>query len=126
LALDGGEWSTSHPDRFTPEERVPGTKLGGPQSLSERGDEEKKSFIVAAGSDVGSGILYQLRSVEIGERMIVYDKVYSLGDKSAVAYFKSLSCHKSVSNSSFHLESFRDFAHSNCRNSSIRRQDQFF
>jgi hypothetical protein len=29
-ALDGGEWSASHPDRFTPRERAPGTHwLGG-------------------------------------------------------------------------------------------------
>jgi hypothetical protein len=25
-ALDGGEWSASRPDRFTPKERVPGTR----------------------------------------------------------------------------------------------------
>jgi hypothetical protein len=29
-ALDGGEWSASRPDRFTPKERVPGThRIGG-------------------------------------------------------------------------------------------------
>jgi hypothetical protein len=29
-ALVGGEWSTSHPGRFTPEERAPGTHwIGG-------------------------------------------------------------------------------------------------
>jgi hypothetical protein len=25
-ALDGGEWSASHPGRFTPRERTPGTR----------------------------------------------------------------------------------------------------
>jgi hypothetical protein len=25
IALDGGEWSTSHPGHFIPEERTPGT-----------------------------------------------------------------------------------------------------
>jgi hypothetical protein len=30
LALDGGEWSASHPGRFTLKERVPGThRIGG-------------------------------------------------------------------------------------------------
>jgi hypothetical protein len=30
LALDGGEWSASHPGRFTPRERAPGTHgIGG-------------------------------------------------------------------------------------------------
>jgi hypothetical protein len=46
-ALDGGEWSTSRPGRFTPRERTPGTpfdrRLGGPQSRSGRGGEEKNS-----------------------------------------------------------------------------------
>jgi hypothetical protein len=29
-ALDGGEWSASRPDRFTPKERAPGTHwIGG-------------------------------------------------------------------------------------------------
>jgi hypothetical protein len=30
LSLDGGEWSASHPGRFTPRERAPGTQcIGG-------------------------------------------------------------------------------------------------
>jgi hypothetical protein len=29
LALDGGEWSDSHPDRFIPRERAPGTHWTG-------------------------------------------------------------------------------------------------
>jgi hypothetical protein len=43
--LDGGEWSASHPDRFYPQEKSPwylsDRRLGGPQSRSGRGDEEK-------------------------------------------------------------------------------------
>jgi hypothetical protein len=27
LALDGGEWSASHPCHFTPRERAPGTQI---------------------------------------------------------------------------------------------------
>jgi hypothetical protein len=46
-ALDGGEWSTSRPGRFTPRERAPwyplDSRLGGPQSRSGRGGEEKNS-----------------------------------------------------------------------------------
>jgi hypothetical protein len=40
-ALDGGEWSTSLPGRFTPRERAP--ILGGPQSRTGRGGDEKNS-----------------------------------------------------------------------------------
>jgi hypothetical protein len=43
-ALDGGEWSTSRPGRFTPEERAPGThRIGGWMDLSRSGQfgEEK-------------------------------------------------------------------------------------
>jgi hypothetical protein len=44
-SLDGGEWSYSHPGRFTPRERSPNTqlyrRLGGPQSRSGRGGVEK-------------------------------------------------------------------------------------
>jgi hypothetical protein len=46
-ALDGGEWSASHPGRFTPRVRAPGKhwimRLGGPQSHSGRDGEEKYS-----------------------------------------------------------------------------------
>jgi hypothetical protein len=44
-AVDGGELSASHPGRFTPRKRAPGThwRLSGPQSRSGRGDEEKNS-----------------------------------------------------------------------------------
>jgi len=36
-ALDGGEWSTSRPDRFTAGERVPGTHwVDGKMSLTQR------------------------------------------------------------------------------------------
>jgi hypothetical protein len=41
-ALDGGKWSASHSGHFTPNERAPGT-LGGPQSRSGCGGEEKNS-----------------------------------------------------------------------------------
>jgi hypothetical protein len=46
-ALDGGEWSASRPGRFTPRERAPwcplDRRLGGPQSRSRHGGEEKNS-----------------------------------------------------------------------------------
>jgi hypothetical protein len=45
-ALDEGEWSASRPGHFTPRERAPvpiGERLGGPQSRSGRGGEEKNS-----------------------------------------------------------------------------------
>jgi hypothetical protein len=45
-ALDGGEWSASRPGRFTPRESpwCPlDRRLGGPQSRSGRGGEEKNS-----------------------------------------------------------------------------------
>jgi hypothetical protein len=39
LALDGGEWSASHPSHFTPRERAPGTHciggLVGPRTIGE-------------------------------------------------------------------------------------------
>jgi hypothetical protein len=45
LALVGGKWSASRPDRFTPGERAPvyalDRRLGGPQSQSGRRGEEK-------------------------------------------------------------------------------------
>jgi len=41
--LNGGEWSASHPDRFTPRgKRLLDRRLGGPQSRSGHGSEEKK------------------------------------------------------------------------------------
>jgi hypothetical protein len=39
VALDGGEWSTSHPSPFTPEEKSPVTS--GPQSWSGHCGKEK-------------------------------------------------------------------------------------
>jgi hypothetical protein len=45
-AIDGGEWSASRPSRFTPRKRASDPldrRLGGPQSQSERGSEEKNS-----------------------------------------------------------------------------------
>jgi hypothetical protein len=39
-ALDGGEWSTSHPFRFTPSNPLDGGQ-GGPHSRSERYGEKK-------------------------------------------------------------------------------------
>jgi hypothetical protein len=46
-ALDGGEWSASPPGRFTPQGKnlwySLDRRLGGPQSHSERGGEEKNS-----------------------------------------------------------------------------------
>jgi hypothetical protein len=47
LGTEGGEWSASRPGRFTPRERAPfyplDRRLGGPQSRSGRGGEEKNS-----------------------------------------------------------------------------------
>jgi hypothetical protein len=40
--VDGGEWSVSHPGRFTPRERARGIHCG-PQNRSGRGGEEKNS-----------------------------------------------------------------------------------
>jgi hypothetical protein len=46
-ALDGGEWSASRPGRFIPKGKSPwyplDERLGGPQSGSGRGGEEKNS-----------------------------------------------------------------------------------
>jgi hypothetical protein len=45
-ALDGGEWSASHPGRFTPKEAAPDNpldRLGGPKSRSGHGGEEENS-----------------------------------------------------------------------------------
>jgi hypothetical protein len=46
-ALDGGEWSASHPGRFNPRGKCPwyplNRRLGGPQRRSRRGYEEKNS-----------------------------------------------------------------------------------
>jgi hypothetical protein len=43
-ARDGGEWSASPLGRFTPQGKGPlDRRLGGPQSSSERGGEEKNS-----------------------------------------------------------------------------------
>jgi hypothetical protein len=44
-ALDGGEWPASRPARFIPIERAPELhrRLGGLQSRSGRGGEEKNS-----------------------------------------------------------------------------------
>jgi hypothetical protein len=46
-ALDGGQWSASRPSRFTPREGAPryplDRRLGGPQSRSGHGGEEKNS-----------------------------------------------------------------------------------
>jgi hypothetical protein len=47
LGARWGEWSASRPGHFTPKERAPQyplyRKLGGPQSRSGRGGEEKNS-----------------------------------------------------------------------------------
>jgi hypothetical protein len=70
LALDGGECSASHPGRFTPGERAPGTQfIGGyvgPRfSLK---DVEKRKFLTSSGLELRpiggparSQSLYQLR-----------------------------------------------------------------
>jgi hypothetical protein len=46
-ALDGGEWSASRCSRFSPQEKSPwyplDRRLGGTQSRSGRGGEEKNS-----------------------------------------------------------------------------------
>jgi hypothetical protein len=46
-ALDGGEWSASRTGRFTPQGKSPwyplDRSLGGPQSRSGRGGEQKNS-----------------------------------------------------------------------------------
>jgi len=47
-ALDGGEWSASHPGRFTPRERAPGTHwIGGwvdPRNGLDAVDITKRKF----------------------------------------------------------------------------------
>jgi hypothetical protein len=47
LVLDGGKWSASRPGRSTSQGESPwyplDRRLGGPQSRSRRGDEEKNS-----------------------------------------------------------------------------------
>jgi hypothetical protein len=47
LTLDGGEWSAAHHSHFTPRERGPcyplDRRLGGLQSRSGRGGEEKRT-----------------------------------------------------------------------------------
>jgi hypothetical protein len=46
-ALDGGEWSASRPDRFTSEERDPGTHwIGGWEGLRAGLDAVKKRKIL--------------------------------------------------------------------------------
>jgi len=49
-ALDGGEWSASRPSGFTPQGSSPcypvDRRLGGLQSQSGRGDEEKNSQLL--------------------------------------------------------------------------------
>jgi hypothetical protein len=53
-ALVGGEWSTSRPSNFTPEERAPGTHcIGdwvGPRSGVE--DVEKRKFLLVMGLEL--------------------------------------------------------------------------
>jgi hypothetical protein len=46
-ALDGGEWSASHPGHFTPEERAPGTHCIGGWVGPRTGldDVEKRKFL---------------------------------------------------------------------------------
>jgi hypothetical protein len=50
--LAGGEWSASHPGRFTPEERAPGTHwIGGWVDPRARLDAvEKRKFLTLLGS----------------------------------------------------------------------------
>jgi hypothetical protein len=54
LALVGGEWSASHPCRFTPEERAPGTHwIGGwvgPRAGLD--DVEKRKFLTLPGLEL--------------------------------------------------------------------------
>jgi hypothetical protein len=62
-ALDGGEWSASRPGRFCTRERAPWYPLvrglGGPQSRSERGGEEKNSEL-SPGIELRTQSLYRL------------------------------------------------------------------
>jgi hypothetical protein len=54
LALAGGEWSASHPGRFTPEERASGTQwIGGwvdPRAGLD--DVEKRKFLTLLGLEL--------------------------------------------------------------------------
>jgi hypothetical protein len=51
VAVNGGEWSTSRPGRFTPGERAPGTHwIGGWVDLrAGLDDQEKKKFLTQPG-----------------------------------------------------------------------------
>jgi hypothetical protein len=53
-ALVGGEWSTSRPGRFTPEERAPGTHwIGGWVNLRAGLDNlEKRKFLTLPGLEL--------------------------------------------------------------------------
>jgi hypothetical protein len=53
-ALDGGEWSTSRPGRFTPGERAPGTHcIGGWVDLRAGLDDlEKRKFLTPLGLEL--------------------------------------------------------------------------
>jgi hypothetical protein len=81
-ALVGGEWSASHPGRFTPGERDPGTHwIGGwvdPRAGLE--DVEKRKFLTIPGLELqpfgrpaSSQSLYRLRYPG-SSRFIVLDK----------------------------------------------------
>jgi hypothetical protein len=73
-ALVGGEWSASHPGRFTPRERAPRTHwIGGwvvPESRSGRHGEEKILALPAVelrlnGRPARSQSLYRLRYIDV-------------------------------------------------------------
>jgi hypothetical protein len=53
-ALAGGEWSASHPCRFTPRERAPGTHWIGSWVSPRAGldDVEKRKFLTLPGLDL--------------------------------------------------------------------------
>jgi hypothetical protein len=53
-ALDGGEWTASHPGRFTPGERAPGTHwIGGwVGPRADLDDVEKRKFLTLPGSEL--------------------------------------------------------------------------
>jgi hypothetical protein len=51
--LDGGEWSASHPGRFTPEKRAPDTHLirGWADPRAGLSDVERNNFLTLPGLD---------------------------------------------------------------------------
>jgi hypothetical protein len=63
-ALVGGEWSTSHPGRFTPEERAPGTHWIGCWVDLRAGldDLEKRKFLTLRDSNSDPSVVQPVAS----------------------------------------------------------------